>query len=51
MDIIVTCEGDIEMIDGKVRELWENGTEDEWTVVLTRKQKVSCRTWLVFLDG
>ena len=51
MDIIATCEGNIEMIDGKIQELWENGMEDEWTVVLTRKQKVSCRTWFVFLDG
>ena len=51
MDIIVTCEGDMDMIDGKVRELWENGVKDEWTVVLTRKQKVSCRALLILLDG
>ena len=38
--IIQSCEGNMELIDLKIRELWEGGVEDQWETVLTRKEKV-----------
>ena len=40
LDIIVSTDGNLEAIERKVQEYWENGAQDEWTTVQTRSEKV-----------
>lgn len=40
LEIIYSCDGDINRINVMVSELWEGGMNDEWETVMTRDEKV-----------
>lgn len=40
LEIIYSCDGDINKINVMVSELWEGGMNDEWETVMTRDERV-----------
>lgn len=40
LEIINSCNGDMNKINVKVSELWEGGMDDQWETILSRDEKV-----------
>lgn len=40
MDIIYSCDGNMDAIEQKIVGLWDGNNEDAWTPVISRSEKV-----------